>query len=121
MKADNSESTDSQIARLVDYLKVTPELAQLLVPDKDSASFLISVFKNKFYLTRLAEEFSIHGFSESRMEEVLSEEINPSSKKWKNIAEWLKKISKNQIKVIDKDFLTPYKYTYTANICIKIE
>ena len=92
MKADNSEPTDSQLTRIADYLKITSDMARLLVSDRNSASFLISVFKNKFYLTRLAEEFSMHGFSEKRMKEVLSDEINPSSKKWKSIADWLKKI-----------------------------
>lgn len=96
MKADNSEPTDSQITRIADYLKITTDMAKLLVTDRKFASFFISVFKNKFYLTRLAEEFSMHGFSDSRMREVLSEEINPSSKKWKSIADWLKLTSKNK-------------------------
>lgn len=94
MKADSSDPTDSQITRIADYLKIPTDMVKLLVPDKNSASFVISLFKNKFYLTRLAEEFSMHGFSESRIKEVLSEEINPSSRKWKSISEWLRKISK---------------------------
>jgi len=94
MKVDNSDPTDSQITRIADYLKISTDMTKLLIPDKNSASFLISVFKNKFYLTRLYEEFSMHGFDETRMKDVLSEEMNPSSKKWKSIALWLKKISK---------------------------
>lgn len=94
---DQSQPTQAQIDRLSSQLKENSKILEILLDDRKKASWLIDFLNTQFLLHALWAEFYKDGFSEKRMLEILSKNINPGSKQWVRARIWLENAKRDTL------------------------